>query len=739
MSSKQSKCGSRNTNVNDENNDKTDKADDQVTEREEQSNTIEEKEDKTSHKEEVEDEKEMDESASECEEEKNKEGDEDIKNVTFTVPSNETFEVKHAKKTAPTDPIDPTAPEFADTSELVSINRGPNRLYPSEKERKYSMSEEVDTETTPVPKKEEELNSGVILSSDIKDFDDCESKNSSIVDIDPREKYNSEEDYSKLPSDGKHKYNQNMLQFVRPSFSSRYVKNEPSRDINIGYVRLNWLVDISTLQDNLLPECKGCSALLNSLSHVSYNKWTCEFCETINYPDAKPPRSGTTLEILEDCSMKDSLAKIILCVDISPSMNATIVEMADQNTPKYLRKGKEYISYWMKVQRSICNLINNIATDSPNTIVGLIFFASNLLIYGDTTKKFVNLNDTSIGEGNLFMNKKRLTEIITKHTKGFMTQPISRTKEKLKEVVRSVCPDQGQTALGPALLAADILLGEDNVNSHVVVLTDGGANYGIGNLQDARNIDSKFYNSIAKKFKEKGAIASIFTFGNNPCSLVDLTVLSRETQGVMVRNEFPKKTPVITLPTHVQEISNIEIQVIAHKDLELRSASDVSSERSAANKIINRRAVMLLNSVFYFEYNLANRNNKNAPKSFPIQTKITYHKDGKRMRRTATDYVTMVPSPPEVDFHEFDVLIKYGAKSATYILGGAKIEESNLISNTLKNILTMLNNSKRETTKRTDCIAKIKKYIEAIRNKYTDDKRISSMIEEATVDNTSYY
>jgi hypothetical protein len=90
-------------------------------------------------------------------------------------------------------------------------------------------------------------------------------------------------------------------------------------------------------------------------------------------------------------------------------MNATVVDMSKEDSPKYLMKGKDYVSYWSKVQRSICNLINNIAIDFPNTIVGLIFFSSNLLIYGDTTKKFIDVDGTSTKGQKLFKSKKKLT------------------------------------------------------------------------------------------------------------------------------------------------------------------------------------------------------------------------------------------------------------------------------------------------------------------------------------------
>jgi len=538
-------------------------------------------------------------------------------------------------------------------------------------------------------------------------------------------------------------YRQHMLQFVNRCFSNKYIKGEPT-SIYVGYVRLNWLRDISDSQRTPLPQCKECRALLNSLSQVDLEakKWNCEFCGNVNNCDVKAPKLGTTLETLGECSVVENKMKVILCIDISPSMNKTIVleeysKGHSKRNTSYLKKdgGSDYVSYWSKVQSAACNLLNNICVDFPNTIVGVIFFSSNLLIYGDSAKKPVDIRDKKVNGENLFENEKLLSEAIKKSTKGFMTTPISETREKLIYVIKSIRPEEGQTALGPTLLAANILLEGDSKGSHIVVLTDGGSNYGFGYLQDKENVDKQFYKDIAKKFKKKGVIVSIFAFGTAPCSLSDLTVLSRETQGLMSRYEVPIETPVITLPAYVQEISDISIQVIASKDILLRCISDLSSEPSSKNRILNKRTVMLLNSIFYFEYELAPESSREAPKSFPVQIQIEYKKNHNVLRRTATEYVLMMQSPPKENFNEYDVLVKYGVKSATYALSESKLEDSALILEVLRNILKMLNANTKESAKKKDCIAKINAAIKDILNKCRDDKRISKMIEEATVDN----
>eukprot|EP00826_Nyctotherus_ovalis_P038093 TRINITY_DN3543_c0_g1_i9.p1 TRINITY_DN3543_c0_g1~~TRINITY_DN3543_c0_g1_i9.p1 ORF type:complete len:590 (+),score=157.30 TRINITY_DN3543_c0_g1_i9:108-1877(+) len=555
----------------------------------------------------------------------------------------------------------------------------------------------------------------------------------------------------KTIKEGKHKYTQHMLQFFKPYFTGRQIRNEFSSDINVGYVRLNWLLDISNPVKHTLPTCKGCSALLNSLSHVdaAAKQWVCEFCGVANECVMKAPEFGSTLETLSRDKAAENEVKVVLCIDISPSMNATIVIGYEKDgdrmkNVKYLMKGtkhKSYVSYWMMVQNTACNLLNNIAVDFPSAVVGLIFFSSNLLIYGDTTHERVDIRDRSVGGKSLFMCREKLAEVIKRGTREFMERPISETRKDLERIIRSMQPDEGQTALGPTLLAANILLEGHNKGSHVVVLTDGGSNYGFGYLQDGKNendIDAQFYKDIAREFKDKGVIVSIYTFGMSPCSLSELAVISRETQGMMGRHEIPTQIPVITLPVYVQEISDISIQVIARQGLEVTSISDLSSEPGPPNKILNKREVTLLNSIFFFEYKLAPGIRRKAPQHFPIQIQITYRKSKETLRRTATDYVVMTSTPPKGDFDEFDVLIKYGAKNATYALGGVRLEESNVIVNVLKNIVEMLKASKKKSAKCKNCIDKILKQIDAIVNRKKDDMKISNMIEEITADNLNY-
>ena len=335
------------------------------------------------------------------------------------------------------------------------------------------------------------------------------------------------------------------------------------------------------------------------------------------------------------------------------------------------------------------------------------------------------------------MNKEKLSKSIKRDTKNFMNIPISESLMSLEEIIKKITPEDGQTALGPSLLAANILIDDKDLGSQVVVLTDGGANYGIGTLQEAEGgrVDDQFYVIIAKEFKVKGTFVSIFTFGDAACKLSDLTILSKETQGVMGRYEIPLETPILTLPAYVKEISNIKITIFSDPSIRVKSIYEMDSDpKQTDNILVNERKVMLMNSIFCFECPLKNRTARKPHRRFPIQVQIDYCKGKKYYRRTATDYIYMEDKPSIKEFTEYDVLIKYGAKSATYILRKSCSVEKNLARETLVNMISMLKSSRIKNLKKNECIERLKAHLEAIENNQKDDKRVSHMIEEATVD-----
>ena len=218
--------------------------------------------------------------------------------------------------------------------------------------------------------------------------------------------------------------------------------------------------------------------------------------------------------------------------------------------------------------------------------------------------------------------------------------------------------------------------------------------------------------------------------------MADLTVLSKQTQGVISRNVVPVPTPIITLPAHVQEISNIKITIIADKRLIVKALNDIKSETNKDRSTsINKRKLILVNSIFYFDYLLRPEVVRKPPQTFAIQAQIEYCKKNVIFRRTATDYILLLKTQKFDKFTEYDVLIKYGAKTVLNIVSNNGISnnyEKRMSMNVLSNIITMIKKYNNEKAKH--CIKSIENHIKAIKENQKDDGQISKRIEEASID-----
>ena len=533
-------------------------------------------------------------------------------------------------------------------------------------------------------------------------------------------KKNNEEDYNN---------SQHLLEFFNPYACAKI-------NGNIGFVRLNWLNDTSELQKELLVMCKKCNAMINSMSKVDLKKqiWECEFCGQCNKCTISPPKKMTTLE---DLQINDTASKktcIILCIDISASMNLSIPNGKDKKgRKKYLMAGKTHVSLWNQLSISICNLLENIALQYPNTIVGLVMFGNNLMIYGDCTKELFEIDGLDLNDDVTipFCVKSELENIVRSDCKNYMTKPISKTLLKLQKKIISMdrVPDKGQTPLGPALVASQILLENAEIQSQVVVFTDGGANLGMGKLQDGEK-DCTFYKEIAAEFKAKGIMVSFFTIGEKECKLSELLVVAKETQGIIKRDPNPIKPPEIKLPFYIEQIKNIRIDAIACKKLKLDSIYDMPSFNNNEHHLVQIREVSLINSVFYFEYKLSHETK--FGERLPIQIKIEYSNNHKKFRRTATDYVMVVAKMPQLNFREYDILIKYGAKLEDYALR-EDTKDSADIKAKLERIYNGLSVGKSYNKKRELCIQKLHRQLHDIKmKKVNDDKTVTRIVDEIT-------
>ena len=120
-----------------------------------------------------------------------------------------------------------------------------------------------------------------------------------------------------------------------------------------------------------------------------------------------------------------------------------------------------------------------------------------------------------------------------------MTKKINESKKLLTDKLMSL-EETGPTALGPALLTGIAMAAEGAPGSQVTLCTDGLANIGIGNFDDAKDQDQmakvkEFYERAGQYAKSKGLTINIVSIIADECDLETLSQLAELTGGEVQR------------------------------------------------------------------------------------------------------------------------------------------------------------------------------------------------------------
>lgn len=118
----------------------------------------------------------------------------------------------------------------------------------------------------------------------------------------------------------------------------------------------------------------------------------------------------------------------------------------------------------------------------PHRQVGLVTFNSDVVLLGDGS-----CPEPLVLTGDKLTKFDVLRDQAHAASSKLMTQPISVASQKLIDRFASF-QERGQTALGPALLAAVALAADGKPGSVVVLCTDGLANVGLGALDCAQEL-----------------------------------------------------------------------------------------------------------------------------------------------------------------------------------------------------------------------------------------------------------
>eukprot|EP01091_Cochliopodium_minus_P013921 TRINITY_DN4604_c0_g1_i1.p1 TRINITY_DN4604_c0_g1~~TRINITY_DN4604_c0_g1_i1.p1 ORF type:complete len:624 (-),score=193.39 TRINITY_DN4604_c0_g1_i1:69-1940(-) len=302
--------------------------------------------------------------------------------------------------------------------------------------------------------------------------------------------------------------------------------------------------DLDTLENECkeisgdVHKCKGCDSIFNKHSEIKQAKaienqiientsvWSCEFCGVENVVEIikeEIPKDETVEYILETSKgkVKNEIddGTVIFILDISGSMSE-IVEIPDN--PKKIR-----LSRYNCVVESVKSQIETLRQDFPKKKVGLICFNEKILVLGDGSNEIETISE-DFEEFDLLLEKSQ------KYT---LNNPIEKSSEDILKKLSKI-KENGVTALGPALVVGLGMAISNNTNgSSIVLLTDGCANSGLGDLSKSDQFSlekaDKFYTKIGEIAQHKGTTISITSLEGTNCNMQILGKITEISNGVV--------------------------------------------------------------------------------------------------------------------------------------------------------------------------------------------------------------
>ncbi len=355
--------------------------------------------------------------------------------------------------------------------------------------------------------------------------------------------------------------------------------------------------------------CSSCKAALTNPAMVKIDQkvghhFICEFCGTLNVVDPKdlPSGSWTDLDyIIETKTEPKDVTKLKITGDNITSVIDISGSMSDGKLEA--------------VKRSLVETVRDLKVNSPGSHFSLITFESSVRLLSHKGKEVLKLS------GDTLHSKKDIIKRFQKADLDFV--PISDTADRWIDMINQMMP-MDMTALGPALLGGVTLLGRAGTGGRLILLTDGMANQGLGNLETPTSSGKKFYDEMGDLCLNHNIIVEVVGVqsheGASELGLDVLGHLADKTGGDIffvtreeLKDAFEKMRSVEYLA------KNVSVSVIAPKKrLKLRSVSGVSVPKTAGP--IEVGAVTKDREIFYEMETLDDLKEEEVP----VQTQIMY-------------------------------------------------------------------------------------------------------------------
>jgi hypothetical protein len=336
--------------------------------------------------------------------------------------------------------------------------------------------------------------------------------------------------------------------------------------------------------------------------------WTCEFCGTHNVLDLEEPEfpqknqldflltpAPVTLGTTSTNSDSSETSLIFVC-DVSGSMCVTqeiqgkvklkgqpnqpdLSQFMEHNQGGHMasqflpgqNQNTTYVSRLQAMQAALSSQIDMIARVYPQKRIGVVTFASDVVIYGDGTSDPVVLAGDRLSD---------FEHLIAAGASANVKKAVSETKDELEKRIWDLS-ESGATALGPAMVVA-VSAAAQKTGSSVTLCTDGLANVGLGSLEEIDSNEDKekkadaFYTRIGQYALDKGVTINVTGIEGCGCDVEHLGVMSDITEG-----EVEKVAPMDLAKNFATALENpvvatkTQVKMFLHRGLTFRDTETV--------------------------------------------------------------------------------------------------------------------------------------------------------------------
>ncbi|KAL4491824.1 hypothetical protein ABPG72_006079 [Tetrahymena utriculariae] len=294
--------------------------------------------------------------------------------------------------------------------------------------------------------------------------------------------------------------------------------------------------------------------------------WNCEFCKTknvINVELEEVPKQEDVIYMVQSVNMRNVQENaqnfeeentIVFVIDVSGSMSVTApIKNKDTNTFKHstmvsseefemlkqfmdeediyqytqMQQKQNFISRKQCVLAAIQQQMEDLAENQPNKKIGLIIFNNEVTIYGSGFAEPVVIT------GDKLYRTEEIYQIAAESSQRLFNLPVKQSKNRLIEIFDAI-KEKGQTALGPAIVAALGVLSQQKKGSQIIVCTDGLANVGVGSFEDSNNFQD-FYEDVKLKVSQNDSIFNIISIKGEGCKLDILGSIADKSGGNVLR------------------------------------------------------------------------------------------------------------------------------------------------------------------------------------------------------------